>query len=120
MKILDLAFKDLYQILRDLRSLLFLVAMPIVFTLFMGFAYNAGENGGENVDTRLGLAYVDPQPDSRLSQMLFARLDESDALRVVRLEQAEALESLRRGEVAGVLVSRRISASRCVPGTFRS
>jgi ABC-2 type transport system permease protein len=104
MKILDLAFKDLYQILRDLRSLLFLVAMPIVFTLFMGFAYNAGENGGENVDTRLGLAYVDPQPDSRLSQMLFARLDASDALRVVRLEQAEALESLRRGEVAGVLV----------------
>lgn len=104
MKILDLTFKDLYQILRDLRSLLFLVAMPIVFTLFMGFAYNAGENGGENVDTRLGLAYVDPEPDSRLNQMLFARLDASDAVRVVRLEQVEALDSLRRGEVAGVLV----------------
>ncbi len=40
MRILDLAFKDLAQILRDKRSLLFLVAMPIVFTLFMGFAYN--------------------------------------------------------------------------------
>ncbi len=104
MKILDLAFKDLYQILRDLRSLLFLVAMPIVFTLFMGFAYNAGESGNENADTRLGLAYVDPEADSRLNQMLFARLDASDALRVVRLEQAEALDSLRRGEVAGVLV----------------
>ncbi|MCG2787736.1 MAG: ABC transporter permease [Anaerolineae bacterium] len=104
MKILDLAFKDLYQILRDLRSLLFLVAMPIVFTLFMGFAYNAGESGNESVDARLGLAYVDPEQDSRLSQMLFARLEASDTLRVVRLEQAEALESLRRGEVAGVLV----------------
>ena len=104
MKILDLAFKDLYQILRDLRSLLFLVAMPIVFTLFMGFAYNAGESGNESVDVRLGLAYVDPEQDSRLSQMLFARLEASDTLRVVRLEQAEALESLRRGEVAGVLV----------------
>ena len=104
MKILDLAFKDLYQILRDLRSLLFLVAMPVVFTLFMGFAYNAGESGNESVDARLGLAYVDPEPDSRLNQMLFARLEASDTLKVVRLEQAEALDSLRRGEVAGVLV----------------
>jgi len=104
MKILDLAFKDLYQILRDLRSLLFLVAMPVVFTLFMGFAYNAGESGNESADMRLGLAYVDPEPDSRLNQMLFARLEASDTLKVVRLEQAEALDSLRRGEVAGVLV----------------
>jgi ABC-2 type transport system permease protein len=103
MKILDLAFKDLYQILRDLRSLLFLVAMPIVFTLFMGFAYNAGENGSETTDMRLGLAVV-MESDSRLAEMLFARLDASGALRVVRLEQDEALESLRRGEVAGVLV----------------
>jgi ABC-2 type transport system permease protein len=103
MKILDLAFKDLYQILRDLRSLLFLVAMPIVFTLFMGFAYNAGESGNENADTRLVLAVV-MESDSRLAEMLFARLDESDAVKPVRVERAEALESLRRGEVAGVLV----------------
>lgn len=111
MKILDLAIKDLSQILRDLRSLLFLVAMPIAFTLFMGFAYSAGENGDENADSRLGLAYVDPQPESRLSQMLFARLEESDAVKVIRLEQAQALESLRRGEVAGVLV---------LPGDFEA
>jgi ABC-2 type transport system permease protein len=103
MKILDLAFKDLYQILRDLRSLLFLVAMPIVFTLFMGFAYNTGENGGEMVDARLGLAVV-IESDSRLAEMLFAWLDESDAVKPVRVERAAALESLRRGEVAGVLV----------------
>lgn len=118
MKILDLAFKDLYQILRDLRSLLFLVAMPIVFTLFMGFAYNAGENGDENTDSRLGLAYVDPEQDSRLSQMLFARLDASDTVKVVRLEQAEALESLRRGEVAGVLVVPSDFGERDAGGTF--
>jgi ABC-2 type transport system permease protein len=104
MRILDLAIKDLSQILRDKRALLFLVAMPIVFTLFMGFAYNAGENGDETVDSRLGLAYVDPEPDSRLNQMLFARLEASDAVKPVLMAQAEALESLRRGEVAGVLV----------------
>jgi ABC-2 type transport system permease protein len=103
MKILDLAFKDLYQILRDLRSLLFLVAMPVVFTLFMGFAYNAGESGNENADTRLVLAVV-MESDSWLAEMLFARLEESDAVKPVRVERAESLESLRRGEVAGVLV----------------
>ena len=42
MRILDLALKDLSQILRDRRALLFLVAMPIGFTLFMGFAYRGG------------------------------------------------------------------------------
>jgi ABC-type multidrug transport system permease subunit len=117
MKILDLAFKDLYQILRDLRSLLFLVAMPIVFTLFMGFAYNTGENGGETVDARLGLAVV-IESDSRLAEMLFARLDESDAVKPVRVERAEALESLRRGEVAGVLVVPSGFGEQDAGGTF--
>jgi ABC-2 type transport system permease protein len=102
MRILDLAFKDLSQILRDKKSLFFLVAMPIVFTLFMGFAYRAG-NGDEKTDQRLPLAVV-AGSDSRLSQMLLERLETSDALKIVRLEQAAALESLQKGEVAGVLV----------------
>lgn len=102
MKIFDLALKDLSQILRDKKSLLFLVAMPIVFTLFMGFAYNSG-GSDENTDTRLPLAVV-AESDSRLSQMLLERLEASDAVRVVRAEKAEALESFQRGDVAGVLV----------------
>lgn len=102
MKILDLALKDLSQILRDKKSLLFLVAMPIVFTLFMGFAYNSG-GGNENADTRLPLAVV-AESDSRLSQMLLERLEASDAVRVVRLDQAEALESFQKGDTAGVLI----------------
>jgi len=102
MKIFDLALKDLSQILRDKKSLLFLVAMPIVFTLFMGFAYSSG-GGDENADTRLPLALV-AETDSRLSQMLVERLEASDAVRVVRLEKAEALESFQKGDVAGVLI----------------
>jgi ABC-2 type transport system permease protein len=38
MRILTLAFKDLRQIVRDRKSALFLVLMPIAFTAFMGFA----------------------------------------------------------------------------------
>jgi ABC-2 type transport system permease protein len=103
MRIFDLTFKDLTQMLRDKRSLLFLVAMPIVFTLFMGFAYR-GNSGDENEDTRIPLAVVDPEPESRLNKMLLARLDSSDTIKTVRLSEAEAVESLRKGEVAGVLV----------------
>ena len=103
MKIFDLALKDLSQILRDFRALLFLVAMPVVFTLFMGFAYNAGESGSQDVDARLGLAVVIENP-SRLAEMLFTRLEGSDALKPVRMPRVEALEALQRGKVAGVLL----------------
>jgi ABC-2 type transport system permease protein len=103
MRIFDLTLKDLTQILRDKKSLLFLVAMPIVFTLFMGFAYR-GNSGDENADTRIPLAVVDPEPESRLNKMLLARLDSSDTIKTVRLNEVDAIESLRKGEVAGVLV----------------
>ena len=36
MRSIELALKDIKQILRDKKSLLFLVLMPLVFTLFMG------------------------------------------------------------------------------------
>ncbi len=103
MKIFDLALKDLYQILRDAQALLFLVAMPIVFTLFMGFAYSAGENGAENAAARLELA-VAVETDSDLAEMLFTRLAESNGLNPIQMERDEALEALRQGELSGVLV----------------
>ncbi len=104
MRIFDLAIKDLSQILRDKRSLFFIIAMPIVFTLFMGFAYRGNTQTDENVDTRIALALVDPQPDSRLNKMLFTRLDSSDSIKVVSMNEDEAMTAFRKGEVAGVLI----------------
>jgi ABC-2 type transport system permease protein len=103
MRILDLALKDLSQMLRDKRSLLFLVAMPIVFTLFMGFAYRGSTQSGEETDNRLPLALVDPDPDSRLNKMLFTRLDSSDSIRIVSMNEDDAMDAFRKGGVAGVL-----------------
>jgi ABC-2 type transport system permease protein len=104
MRILDLALKDLSQMLRDKRSLLFIVAMPIVFTLFMGFAYRGGSQSDEETDNRILLALVDPQPESRLNRMLFTRLVSSDSIKVLAMNEAEAMDAFRKGEVAGVLV----------------
>lgn len=104
MRILDLTIKDLSQMLRDKRSLLFLVAMPIAFTFFMGFAYGSGQENSEDVDNRIPLALVDPEPESRLNKMFFARLDSSDSIRIVSLSEDDAMDAFHKGEVAGVLV----------------
>ena len=103
MRMLDLAFKDLSQMLRDKRSLLFIVAMPIIFTLFMGFAYR-GDSSDEETDNRIPLALVDPQPDSRLNKMFFTRLESSDSIKVIVMSEDGAMDAFRKGEVAGVLV----------------
>ena len=103
MRILDLFFKDILQILRDKRSLLFLVAMPIAFTLFMGFVYRSGENG-EPQDMRMSLAWVEDTPGSDLSHMLYVHLEESHLLKPVFLDIDAALESLEQGEVDGVVI----------------
>ena len=103
MRILDLALKDLSQMFRDKRSLLFIVVMPIAFTFFMGFAYRSGIDNTENADTRIPLALVDPEPESRLNKMLFTRLASSDSIRVIPMTEAEAMDAFHEGEVAGVL-----------------
>lgn len=103
MRMIDLVVKDLSQIFRDRRSFLFLLAMPVVFTLFMGFAFRSGEDG-ESGDPRLSLAWVETSPVDDLSQMLYARLQGSDVLKPMRMEENTALESLEKGEVDGVLI----------------
>jgi ABC-2 type transport system permease protein len=104
MRILDLALKDLSQMFRDKRSLLFLVAMPLVFTFFMGFAYGRAEEGNADADKRIPLAVVDSQPDAVLNKMLVARLDLSNDIRIMLMNEPDAMNALYKGEVAGVLV----------------
>ena len=102
MRILDLAIKDLSQMFRDKRSLLFLVVMPIVFTFFMGFAYRNASDG--NADKRIPLAVVDPEADAVLNKMLIGRLDLSEEMHIESMSEAEAMDALHKNDVAGVLV----------------
>jgi linearmycin/streptolysin S transport system permease protein len=103
MKILELAYKDLTQVFRDKKSLLFLVAMPLVFTLFMGFAYRSGEDSAES-DTRLPLAWVEEFPANTVSMMLYERLADSETMKTDRMPKTDAMDALYNEEVAGVLV----------------
>ena len=104
MRIFDIAFKDLSQILRDVRSSLFLVAMPILFTLFMGFAYSSGGDGEVTTDHRISLGWVNNDPDGLLSQQLFSLLSTSDALRIVALTPETVDAAVMENQVAGALI----------------
>ncbi|MFT3891004.1 MAG: ABC transporter permease [Anaerolineales bacterium] len=104
MRIIDLALKDLSQIFRDKRSLLFLVAMPLLFTLFMGFAYKSGTDNDKTKDARIPLGFVNNDADGVVSQQLFKMLSESDSMRMVELAPEKVDESIRKGDVAGALI----------------
>jgi ABC-2 type transport system permease protein len=120
MRILDLAMKDLVQIFRDRQSAIFLVIMPIAFTLFMGFAFRppAEDEAG------LPVAWVD-QDRSALSESLLEMLSASGSLRVQEVETEDrdaATEQVRGGELVAVIVvpvgwGERASAGQQLPVT---
>ena len=87
MRVLDLALKDLLQIVRDWKTALFGVGMPIVFTLFFGFVLG-GAFAEE--DPRLPVGYINHDPGGTLGNHLYSMLEASEAIRPVILEGQEA------------------------------
>jgi ABC-2 type transport system permease protein len=90
-RILDIAGKDLRQLIREKETFLFLLLMPIIFTLLFGYAFG-GFGGGEN-DPRLPVGYLD-EDGSAISARLRDLLAGSE---VIQLEEdpewtAQALE----------------------------
>ena len=103
MRIIDLAAKDLSQIFRDRKSLLFLVAMPIIFTLFMGFAYR-GSSDGASKDARIPLGWVNEDGDGIMSAQLHSMLAGLDAVKLASLAASAAADAVRKSEVSAALI----------------
>lgn len=106
MRTLDLALKDIRQILRDKQSLIFLLVMPVVFTFFFGFAFSSSADSGE-ADTRLAVGVRNRDADGPLAGLLLAMLEESDTLRPVMVDEAglPALDGqIVNGDLAAGLV----------------
>jgi ABC-2 type transport system permease protein len=87
MRIIDLALKDLSQILRDKRMLLFLIIMPIFFTAFMGSGLQPSES---NADARLPIGLINNDGSSLLSIELQKMLADST---VIRLDNAASTDT---------------------------
>lgn len=79
MRILDLAFKDLRQVLRERQSAFFLVILPVVFTVLFGFAFGGFSSGASDPRLPVGLLNEDDGP---LGQHLLTLLGQSEVLRL--------------------------------------
>ncbi len=104
MRILNLALNDLLQITRDWKSFLFLLLMPIMFTLVFGFAFGGLDTGDEEIDPRLPIGFID-QDHSQLSSALFNLLEKSNAIRPLIFEADIAIEELEKMVVEDDLAS---------------
>jgi ABC-2 type transport system permease protein len=105
---IDLILKDLLQIARDWKSTLFLVAMPVLFTLIFGFAFG----GGGERDPRLPVGIVNADQGGMLGAELQELLAVSEVIRPVPEEggeRASVEERVHEGKLAAALV---------VPGGF--
>ncbi len=106
MRVLDLAIKDLRQITRDWKSFLFLLIMPIAFTLLFGFAFG----GSSTADPRLPIGLTD-EDGSALSGQLVAMLAASE---VVRIE----IENTTASELQEQVADENIAAAVLIPDGF--
>ncbi len=108
MRTIDLALKDIRQVLRDRRSLIFLMVMPILFTFFFGFSTN---NQKVDPDPRLKIAVVNRDPDGLLSKALIDLLNASETVRPELIAETDGAQGaaqidsrIVKGELAAGLV----------------
>ena len=104
MRSVDIALKDLRQLITDWRTALFLLLMPIGFTLLFAFVFGGG-NGAE--DPRQPVGVIDQDSENALSTHLLALLDASEVIRPVVLDTADshnAEEKVTEEELAAVVI----------------
>jgi ABC-type multidrug transport system permease subunit len=104
MRVIDLMLKDLRQIVRDWRAAVFLLGMPIAFTLMFGFAFG-GRSGTGQSDPRLPVGLLD-QDQGQLSVQLATLLANSEVLRIDEegTGEAELEEKVADGDLAAAII----------------
>lgn len=104
MRTIHIFAKDLKQLVRDWKAALFLVVMPIVFTLFFGFLFSGV--GGEE-DPRLPVGLLDQDEGGVLGTHLLDLLEASDVVRPVVAEDGsldELEEQVDEGDLAAAVI----------------
>jgi len=104
-RILDIAEKDLLQLLRDRKTFLFLLIMPVLFTFLIGYATGGFSKAS---DPRLPVGYTD-EDGTWLSRALQEQLRGSE---VVRLEE---FSSQGRVDMEARVADEKLAAAIIVP-----
>lgn len=102
--ILSIAIKDLLENLRNRTTFLFLLIMPVVFTVAFGYVFSGASGQGE--DDRLPVGYLNLDHASPLSQELQQVLSASGVIRLEVGEDPASLEEAVAGQelAAAVIV----------------
>jgi ABC-2 type transport system permease protein len=106
MRILDLAIKDWMQLFRDWKTGLFLIVMPVLFTVFFGLIMGPALNPAPKEDARLPVGLVNQDPDGLLTPSIERLLQDSSAIRLVNFSEEEIshkTELVREGDVAAFI-----------------
>ena len=109
MRILDIAQNDLRQLIRDRNTFLFLLIMPVIFTLMFGYAFGAFSGGGS--DARLPVGYLD-QDHSWISGQLHDLLAAS---KVIRLNQDQARSA---ADLEQLVSEKKFAAAAIIPAGY--
>ena len=88
--ILDLASKDLLQMLRDRKTFLFLLLMPVAFTLLFGFVFSGAAQA--DTDARLPVGLLNQDQAAPLSLELESLLSSSNVICLETYVDVTALE----------------------------
>jgi len=115
-RIFDIAMKDLTQILRDKKTFLFLLIMPVVFTFLFGFAFGGFKK--EEPSPRLPVTVILEDPGD-LGPRLINLLEQSEVIAISMdgdktLQECETL--LQDGDLAGILIIPADYSQMSVPG----
>jgi ABC-2 type transport system permease protein len=108
-RIFDITLKDLTQILRDRKTFMFLLLMPILFTIFFALAFSG--SGKSPADNRLPVGYLDLD-QGKYSQPIKKLLTGST---IIRLEEGTS----RSETILNQLVSdEKLAAALIIPAGY--
>ena len=108
-RIFDITLKDLTQILRNRMTFLFLLIMPIAFTLLFGLAFGGSSN--QPSDARLPVGLLN-QDNSGISMQLQTLLNNST---VIRLDTTAGRTEF---DLAGLVGSNKLAAALVIPSGY--
>lgn len=106
MRVLELTLKDCRQIVRDRKVFIFLLILPVVFTLLFGFAFG----GDSTADPRLPIGLLD-EDGGELAQELVALLRSSHVVRV-------ATDGATVSDLEQQVADEDVAAAVLIPATF--
>ncbi len=98
-KALFLAFKDLKVLLSYKSNIFWVFGFPVLMALLFGAIYS--DSGSEPSGIKIAVANEDK---SEFSDSYISKLESYDALEVVHLSRDEALEQIRKGKVAALVI----------------